>query len=208
MSAWYVGLDLGQVSDYTAIAVAEQRPEVADTRLIRRYDLRHLERVRGKSYQAVGEQVKALMGTPALAGARLIVDKTGVGAAVVDQIRAVGLEPIAVTIHGGDVVTGEGLDWRVPKRELVGTVQVLLQNGYLRIAQALPLAHTLTAELLNFKVTIDPATAHDSYAAWREADHDDLVLAVALACWYSEHQNWPAQRRDQELLDAYDRAGR
>ncbi len=60
MSAWYVGLDLGQVSDYTAIAVAQQRPEVIDNRLVRRYDLRHLERVRGQSYQAVGEQVKSL----------------------------------------------------------------------------------------------------------------------------------------------------
>ena len=26
--------------------------------------------------------------------------------------------------------------------------------------------------------------ACDSYGAWLEEDHDDLVLAVALACWY------------------------
>ena len=35
-------------------------------------------------------------------------------------------------------------------------------------------------------VQIDPLTAHDSYGAWREKEHDDLVLAVALACWYGE----------------------
>ena len=26
-------------------------------------------------------------------------------------------------------------------------------------------------------------TAHDSYGAWREGQHDDLVLALALALW-------------------------
>jgi hypothetical protein len=29
-------------------------------------------------------------------------------------------------------------------------------------------------------------TAHDSYVAWREGAHDDLVPAVAMACWYRE----------------------
>jgi hypothetical protein len=41
-------------------------------------------------------------------------------------------------------------------------------------------------ELLNFKVKIDPQTAHDSYAAWRENIHDDLVLATALSLWAAE----------------------
>ena len=27
---------------------------------------------------------------------------------------------------------------------------------------------------------------HDTYGAWREGVHDDLVLATALACWYAE----------------------
>jgi len=30
---------------------------------------------------------------------------------------------------------------------------------------------------------INLKTAHDSYEHWRETDHDDLVLATALACW-------------------------
>ncbi len=33
---------------------------------------------------------------------------------------------------------------------------------------------------------INISTAHDSYEAWREGDHDDLVLAVAMACWAGE----------------------
>ena len=28
--------------------------------------------------------------------------------------------------------------------------------------------------------------AHDIYGAWREGQHDDLVLATALAVWFGE----------------------
>lgn len=66
------------------------------------------------------------------------------------------------------------------------SLQVQLQAGGLKIAGQLPEAKILVEELLAFKVKIDPKTAHDSYEAWREGVHDDLVLAVALASWYAE----------------------
>ena len=45
------------------------------------------------------------------------------------------------------------------------------------------MAETLKQELLNFRVKVNVSTAHDSYEAWREGDHDDLVLATGLALW-------------------------
>jgi hypothetical protein len=74
----------------------------------------------------------------------------------------------------------------VPKRDLVSAPLVLMQNGQLKIAEGLSLRETLVKELLNFRVKINISTAHDSYEAWREGDHDDLVLSVALACWAGE----------------------
>jgi hypothetical protein len=44
----------------------------------------------------------------------------------------------------------------------------------------------LVQELLTFRVRIDSATGRDSYAAWRESAHDDLVLALAVAVWWAE----------------------
>lgn len=58
----------------------------------------------------------------------------------------------------------------------------------LKIAAGLELASVLTAELENFRSKTSLA-GHNSYGAgedWREGHHDDLVLAVALACWYGE----------------------
>ncbi len=51
------------------------------------------------------------------------------------------------------------------------------------MAPELPEAETLMNELLNFEVKIT-AAANDVYGAWREGTHDDLVLAVALTCWW------------------------
>jgi hypothetical protein len=39
---------------------------------------------------------------------------------------------------------------------------------------------------LNFKLKINITTGHDSYEAWREGEHDDLVLAAALAVWAAD----------------------
>jgi hypothetical protein len=178
----YVGVDLGQLNDYTAVCVLEQ----AGTHPDALYAVRHLERWRGVAYPDQVSRLQRLLGTPELHGADLIVDRTGVGIAVVDSMRAAGLRPIAVSIHGGETVSGGGTEYRCPKRDLVGVVAVLLQAGRLKIAQQLPDAATLAEELRNFKVQFNPQTAHDSYAAWREQDHDDLVLAVALAAWFAE----------------------
>ncbi len=75
----------------------------------------------------------------------------------------------------------------VPKRELIRTVVALLESGRFRWAENLPHYADLVEELLNFGARINPRTGRDSYEARGTAKHDDLVLAVSLACWYSEH---------------------
>jgi hypothetical protein len=191
---YVVGLDLGQAHDFTAIAVAEVvGGRLGNDRGTLSYAVRHLERVRGKPYPEIVRRVGALLATPELRGnARLVVDSTGVGRPVVDLLRQAGLSPVAVTITGGDIVTHEGREYRVPKRDLVAAVQVLLQGRRLRVAEKLPEAQLLTDELQNFQIKLT-ATAHDVYGAWREGTHDDLVLAVALACWWGEHVPAPVR---------------
>lgn len=181
-----VGVDLGQMQDYTAVAVVEPQGRGVG----RQYHVRHLERMPlGTSYVRVVERVRALVfklretGTPIVAA-----DATGVGRAVLDLMtdRDVGARVYEVTLTGGDAVSQDRSKYRVPKRDVVSTVAALLETDRLRIAKALPLAEVLGRELGSFRVKIDAKSGHDSYSAWRERDHDDLVLAVALACWVGE----------------------
>lgn len=174
-AGYYVGVDLGQASDYTAVCVGE-RVE-GDPYELR---VRHLERFRHVLYPDVVDRVEELVNTPPLAGdSFLLVDKTGVGGGVTDLFTKRGIAHSPISITGGDQVNGN----RVPKRELVANLQVLLQSGRLKIAEGLEHAKTLREELRNFKIKVNLKTGHDSYEAWREGDHDDLVLAAALCAW-------------------------
>ena len=191
----FVGLDLGQARDFTALAVLE-RPLVGphDPPARRRpaYALRYLRRLPlGTPYPEVVRWVVTLLQTPALSGATLGVDQTGVGRAVVDML-ADSLRGRAdcllfpVTLTAGLAVTGgEGGCLHVPKRELVGTLQLLLQARRLHIARALAESALLVDELGNFRVKIT-AARHEVFQSWRAGQHDDLVLAVALAAWLGE----------------------
>jgi len=187
MYNFFLGLDLGQAQDYTALAVVERKEFRYEAKPCE-YHIRHLERPKlGTPYPAIVEKVQDLMQSPQLLNrTALVVDATGVGRPVVDLFRKAGLRPVAITITGGNTVTVGGGGYHVPKRDLVSTLQVLFQSGRLKVAGGLKLAPVLVEELLNFKVKINVKTAHDSYEAWREGIHDDLVLAVALACWYGE----------------------
>jgi Terminase RNaseH-like domain len=176
---YVVGVDLGQTADYTAITILEEREKNS-------YDVRYLERLRNTPYHSIvrrlGHLVKMLPERPSMA-----VDATGVGRPVIDMIRDAHLPATvyAITLTGGDTVVRNGMERHVPKRDVASTIAVLLQTGRLRIARGLKESETLLRELLNFRVKISLA-GHDSYEAWREQEHDDLVLAVGLAAWLFE----------------------
>lgn len=188
MGTFYLGLDLGQAQDYTALAVVCQ---VGDKTNINRcaYHVTWLERFKlGTPYPDVVDRINTMLEKPPLnQGCYLIVDATGVRRPVMEMMKRKGINPIAVTITAGiEVIRDEFGYYRVPKRDLVGELQVLLQEGRLKIAEALEHSRTLVQELMDFKVKIT-AAAHDTYGVWREGVHDDLVLAVALACWFGEN---------------------
>lgn len=190
--SFFIGLDLGQASDYTAVCVIET-VSLEKTTENSSYHVRHLQRYPlGTAYPVIVSDIGRMLTT--LPGSRLVVDNTGVGRPVVDLFRAARLDPVAITITGGDKAMFNGGSWHVPKRDLVGALSVAFQTGALKIASSLPEAKTLVDELLNFKVKINVKTAHDSYEAWREGVHDDLVLAVALALWWIIRQGQSGPR--------------
>src|ERR1041385_7988869 len=95
---YFIGLDLGQRRDFTAVAVVERVPAHPT-----QHNIRHLERVAlGTSYTAVVERVCHLLRMPMLGGhATVVIDGTGVGVAVLDLFQRVGIRPVAITITGG-----------------------------------------------------------------------------------------------------------
>jgi len=191
LAGYFTGLDLGQSQDFTAFAVLEKSwlrnstsPEPRS-----HYAARHLERFPlGTSYTQVCARLERLFQRPPLLGSKLAIDQTGVGRPVVDMLRRSEIEAQIrpITITGGHKATFAKQDgWLVPKKELVSTLQVLLQSRQIKVAPTLPEARTLIEELMNFRVKITEA-CNETFGAWREGTHDDLVLAVAIAVWEGE----------------------
>lgn len=186
-----LGVDLGQSQDYTAIALVTTEPGPA-------YYLRRLERPELKTgYPVIVRRLVQAMGRLANLepeeDCELVVDATGVGRPVVDMMREAGLTPIPVVITGGENETYGDWAYRIPKRALISNAQVVFQQRLLKVATSISLAPVFVKELEAFKVKIDPVTAHDSYAAGREGQHDDLVLAVALALWRAQKHAEPPE---------------
>jgi hypothetical protein len=193
-TTFFLGLDLGQVSDHSAIVVLRS----TDRDPPRRYEGSYLYRwPLGAAYPEIARETARLASRvaqqPQATGVRLAVDATGCGLPVVDMLAREpmpGVNMIPVMITGGLTETQTGRVWHVPKRNLVGVTQTALQTGRLKVASALPEAATLTQELQNFQMKVSLDTGHDSYGAWREGTHDDLVLALACALWCGE-RTWP-----------------
>ncbi len=82
----------------------------------------------------------------------------------------------------------------VPKRELVRGLVTAFENGRLKIAKGLPLAGALMGELRAFQMRFT-AKGRDTYAA-RSGEHDDLVMAVALAVWFGGAGCWRGPREE------------
>lgn len=176
-----VGIDLGQVTDFTAIVVLEVNSGPSPT-----YDCGHLDRVPlGTPYPEQVDRIADLIADLREIGdVRIMVDGTGVGRPVIDLLRPRVGKLTAVTITGGNSVSAKKKgEICVPKRDLVSAVKLVLQAGSLKIASELPEAEVLARELLAFEAKIT-ASGHDQYeASWREGEHDDLVLALAMAVW-------------------------
>ena len=171
----FIGLDLGQKRDYSAVVVVEriEHRRAFQATAFDRLLVRWVERMAlGTPYPAVVERMREIVRSDELCGdCVLVVDATGVGAPVVDMLRAarLGCEVMAVTMTGG----GREHGGSVPKRDLLAGVEVLLEKGQLRIGRVRE-ASRLGRELMAMRTGKDGG------------EHDDLVIALALACWRAQ----------------------
>ncbi len=214
MIKFFVGLDLGQAHDHSAVGILEQELKIADLPINQQRDdphmpisfkriapaiidntylLRYLKRFPlGTPYPKIVEAVYELMQEAMLYHyGQLIVDKTGVGAPIVDMLIAKKLRPIAVVITGGnDVVRVQGKrEFHVPKADIVSALALLYHSKRIKMSGRLVEAKTLRKEMGDFSYKIS-RTGHTSYGAEGAGENDDLVLSVGIAAWYALRGNY------------------
>jgi len=187
------GLDLGKVSDFTALVIPKRVTDPTTGNVT--YKVPVIQRFQlGTPYVAMVDKVNDWLTKPPLDQAILVIDATGVGQAVVEMFRAkpkLANRIVPVTITAGRAVTWHHGSWHVAKVQLASTVQALLSGRQISIPipseeairrnpsllQEQEIAQALTEELENFTVKVTTA-GNEQLEAWRETDHDDLCLSA------------------------------
>lgn len=182
-----LGCDVGQRQDHSALVVTEEE---------RRLDLPHylarsIERLPlGTSYPHVVDRISEVMATlerraqprlgPRLFRVELILDATGVGLPIADMLRERDLDPKLVLFTGSDTVNQQPQGVvTVGKAWMVSRMQVLLQSGRLHLPRTVE-AGILAKELMDYRIDVSDR-GHASFNA-KSGAHDDLVIALGLAC--------------------------
>ena len=166
MDVLSTGVDIGRVHNFTALVTAQGSA------------IRHAERVPlSNGYPAIIDHIERYHGA---VGCRLVMGATGVGRAVFDTLVSKGVDVIDVLITGEKSVSFKNGIYGVPKRELLRPLRTVLENQTIQIAKGLPAGDALVVELKDFRREVNER-GHDTYGG--KVEHDDLVIARALALW-------------------------
>lgn len=174
-----IGIDLGTVNDYTVMTVVDR-----DTNRVV-----HIDRFKGIDYPLQKQHIKA----KALRynNARIIIDATGVGKPIYEDLRQEGLFVEDFTFSGKS------------KEELIGKLIVFAREKYIQI----PNNEVLLDELRSFQFQLynerGEVLKNIKYEA-PKGSHDDCVMSLALAVW-GLNDGKPNYQTilDKELLKAY-----
>jgi hypothetical protein len=200
----WVGVDVGQSKDPTAVVVAD--PEVRNKEI--HYLVRFPKRLElGLEYPKIVENLKQIfvnirkytVGYPMCIQAW--VDATGVGKPVVDLLRK---ELPEDTVLHEVYLTGEEAKKKVdtgafsitlPKAYMVSRLQVLVSYGRIHLPNT-PDALAAREELMNYQIKVNE-NGHVQFEA-KTGKHDDLVTALGLACLH-EPQVWDLDFMDEMI---------
>ncbi len=184
MGAVTIGIDIGQKSDPTAVAVVEMEWRGPEDRRADHYLCRHLSRLPlGTLYPQVAERL-----TEIVAGARqyessvraVYLDATGVGQPVADELKSAGVRvtPVYFT-HGDRRTVNEDGSITLGKAFLVSRLKVLMQSKRMHLARTEEM-DAMQKELMDYEIRVNEH-ANETYGAFKTGAHDDLVTALGLA---------------------------
>jgi len=207
MAVW----DIAKKRDFTTGFIVKRTAEIVtgseilkSPDRVRIYaDIVAIDKFNNIPYTRVAEIIESRMGHKDLAhSCDLLIDGTGIGAAVVDLLREKGLHPVPIVFTGGGTVRevtapfgsifkgGEALvplkivkELHVPKTDLVAAGKLLIEQGRVRVAEGLRWGQDFKDQLLAFKGKVNEK-GHRTYEADTEGDHDDMVVCLLMAAWW------------------------
>lgn len=187
MNDFILGVDLGKAQDNSGLVLMSRRPLGE-----KEFSLAivYIENVPlGTHYKVVIDKMASFARDSRLRNSLTIgFDRTGLGNVVSEMIYEI--PELAEITYGVSITSGrqsrhdadDKTHFTVPKKDIVGAIQVPLQNGRLRHRHDLPNFSLLHKQLLEFQGEKSSASDSILFDA-KGSGHDDLVLALGIGCW-------------------------
>ena len=106
------------------------------------------------------------------------------------------LRPVVMT--GGMGQSTDGVMWHVSKVDLMAGLREALERGELKLAGEVAEGERLVEEMMSVTVGIRKS-GRERVGADGCGEHDDLVIAVALACW-AAREGTPMEKPGKRLF--------
>ncbi|MGV8123971.1 MAG: hypothetical protein AB2L14_29830 [Candidatus Xenobiia bacterium LiM19] len=196
-----IGMSIGQYNQWTGLIVIEC---TISEKFKDKYEYNIVKAERflpGTLYPDIAERMKTidniLREGKLHNGRRWVIDITGVGAAIAKLVKDSGVRiESEITITAGNTAIKDENNsrrWSVPKKDLMGVLQVTLPVGRLWIAQGIKDEEIIKDEIYAFKESVVKLKSGQEKEdeLWRERVNDDYVLAAAVAVWDWERRGKP-----------------
>jgi hypothetical protein len=156
---YIMGVDLGTVNDYTVITVMDRES----------HEIVHWDRFKGMDYGMIKDSIRAKAWK--YNNARVIIDATGVGRPIYDDLRMSNVFVEDFTFSGKT------------KEELIGKLIVFIDERYIKVPDIPVLISELKAYEYDYlNKTTGELLRTIKYGA-PQGFHDDAVISMGLAVW-------------------------
>lgn len=194
MNEFITAIDVAKLTDQTIIGVGQKSFESYNGQMISFLDVIDCQMIGQMSYTDQVRYIAKLDGNSMLSGNYdLLVDATGIGEVVCDNLKDVGLNVTKILFTSGDKAeplirknksgfeVNEG--WKVPKNELVDTLALLFQQRRIRIADGIPFEADIRKQLAHFTGVMSK-NKNIIYNNDKDSTHDDIISMLAMMGWW------------------------
>ncbi len=193
-SRYWLGVDLAQAQDNTALVCVHDECLPAwggGSRQVlgpRQRTIVFADKFKGVSYpDVVSHVIRTMLKDPLRGRTRLVIDGSGLGRVVSNLLDDQGVQHDAIQMTVGQNWAVKDRYVNVGKTLLLETLSLLFATGDLTFAHDLPLREDILAELETFQLETTAAGNQVITQGKSGAHHGDLAIALAAACFASEH---------------------
>ena len=192
---YLMSIDLARVHDKTTALIGKRQNVLHNNgnfyQMLDIVDAVQFERM---DYVEQAKRFKKIVGSTELSNnIDILFDITGVGIAVRDIFRDVGLDPIGIMFTSGNQAniayetTKSGFKTmksiNVPKKDMVDATKTAMDQRRIRIAKGIPYEKEIRSQLVHYSQK-ETANKHVIFGNDSEEGYDDFVSALMMMSWY------------------------